>query len=112
MKITGVESNIFILEELGRRIKDARIAISMTQKEMALKAGISEKTVERIEKGENVKIENLLNIFRVLNFLQNFEILIPEQEVLIEEMMDKKKRKRASRKKEAMNNSDWKWGEE
>jgi len=84
----------------------------MTQKEMALKAGISEKTVERIEKGENVKIENLLNIFRVLNFLQNFEILIPEQEVLIEEMMDKKKRKRASRKKEAMNNSDWKWGEE
>ena len=112
MKITGVESNIFILEELGIRIKDARIAISMTQKEMALKAGISEKTVERIEKGENVKIENLLNIFRVLNFLQNFEILIPEQEVLIEEMMDKKKRKRASRKKEAMNNSDWKWGEE
>jgi len=112
LKITGVESNIFILEELGRRIKDARIAISMTQKEMALKAGISEKTVERIEKGENVKIENLLNIFRVLNFLQNFEILIPEQEVLIEEMMDKKKRKRASRKKEAMNNSDWKWGEE
>lgn len=112
MKITGSENNIFILQELGRRIKDARIAISMTQKEMAQKAGVSEKTVERIEKGENVKIENLLNIFRVLNFLQNIEILIPEQEVLIEETMDKKRRKRASRKKEINDNSDWKWGED
>lgn len=111
MKITGTENNIFILQELGKRIKDTRIAISLTQKELAAKAGISEKTMERMEQGENVKIENLLNVFRVLGILQNLEILIPEQEFLTIKEADNK-RKRASKKGVKKESSAWKWGDE
>lgn len=114
MKIYGTESNIFIMREIGKRIQDTRISISLTQKEMAVKAGISSRTVERIENGENVKLDNILNVLRVLNLLKNMEILVPEQEVMPTVLHDYgKKRMRATSKK--ANNHDkneWKWGDE
>lgn len=111
MKIYGTENNIFIMSELGNRIKDLRISLDMTQKELAQKAGISPKTMERIENGENVKIENLLNVFRVMNILQNLDILIPEQQVLLLEK-ELPKRKRVSRKRTVDVDYIWKWGDE
>ena len=111
VKITGKEKNIFILKEIGTRIKDTRISIFMTQKELAMKSGVSEKTIERIENGDNIKIENLLNVLRVLDCLQNIELLIPAQEFLTkEEAM--RKRKRASKKSVRADITVWKWGEE
>ena len=112
MKINGSENNTFILAEIGKRIKEIRVTHSMTQKEMAEKAGVSTKTVERIESGENVKIENLLNVLRILNFLQNINLLVPEQEFLSVEEKEKK-RQRVSKKKIVDNDvNEWKWGAE
>lgn len=111
MKIQGTENNGFILKEIGKRIRDLRISKNMLQKELAQKAGVSPKTMERIENGENVKVENLLNVFRVLGLLQNVDILIPEQQFLFLEK-ESSKRKRASKKKTTENDYMWKWGDE
>ena len=111
VKIQGTENNLFILAELGNRIRDLRISLNMTQKELAQKAGVSPKTMERIENGENVKIENLLNVFRAMNILQNLDILIPEQKVLLLEK-ELPKRKRVSKKKTVDTDYMWKWGDE
>ncbi|MBQ8879143.1 MAG: helix-turn-helix transcriptional regulator [Lachnospiraceae bacterium] len=112
MKIYGTENNYYILKEIGKRIKDTRIVLSMTQKDMALKAGVAPKTIERIENGENVKIENLLNVLRVLNLLQNFEILVPEQEFLTQEEHSKKRQRASKKRVEDKEASGWKWGDE
>ena len=58
MKIYGTESNDYILKEFGKRIQDTRISVTMTQRELAERAGVSLSTMERIENGDNVKIEN------------------------------------------------------
>ena len=114
MKIFGTENNEYVMHEIGTRIKELRVTISFSQKELADRAGISQRTVERIENGENVKIENLLNIMRAMNLLQNFEVLVPDQSIRPTELHDRgKQRKRVSgkRSKETLV-SEWKWGDE
>ena len=100
MKILGEENNEWILIELGKRIKDIRISQSITQEELAHSAGLSFSTVVRVEKGEGSNIENLMKILRVLNLVQNFDLLVPEQQPSPEELFkNKPKRQRASKKK-------------
>lgn len=113
MKIYGDENNEFILKELGRRIKDMRLRRSMTQKELADNASVAHSTIVRIENGEGVNIDNLLKVMRILNLLQNIDILIPEQELTPEEIYNHvPKRKRASKLKQTIKNSNWTWGDE
>ena len=111
MKIFGDENNIFILNELGKRIKDVRISHSITQKELAKEAGVSYNTVIRLENGEGANLDNVIKIMRVLGILQNINMLIPEQELTPDEIFKGiTKRKRASRK--TLQESEWKWGDE
>lgn len=111
MKIYGTENNEFILRELGTRIKDSRIAMSISQRDMAAKAGLSLSTVIRMEKGEAVNVDHILNVMRVLNLLPNLEMLIEEQIPLpVEQLEHKKKRQRVS--KVSKISDEWKWGDE
>ena len=114
VKIHGTESNDYILKELGKRIQDIRISVAITQRELAERAGVSPSTMERIENGENVKIENILNVMRALSLLNNLDIVIPEQEVIPTIVIERRvKRQRVRRKKENNENTiDWKWGDE
>lgn len=112
MKIYGDENNAFILKELGQRIKDIRIGQSMTQKEFSVIAGVSFSTITRIENGEGTSMDNLMKVMRVLGLLQNFDLLIPEQELMPDEIFqNKSKRKRVSKAK-STDKSDWIWGDE
>ena len=113
MKIIGLENNKTILRELGQRVKDIRINKSLTQGELALKAGVSPRTVERLENGENINMDGFLNILRVLNSIQNIDVLIAEQVLSPEMIFNKKnKRQRASVKQKRENKNSWKWGDE
>lgn len=103
MKIFGDENNIFVLNELRKRIKDIRISHSITQKELAKEAGVSYNTV--------IRLENVIKIMRVLGILQNINLLIPEQELTPDEIFKGiTKRKQASRK--TLQENEWKWGDE
>lgn len=112
MKIYGDENNTFILEELGKRIKDTRLNRSMSQKDLAYYSGVAQSTLIRIENGEGGNLENLMKIMRVLDLLQNFDLLIPEQELTPEEIFANiSKRKRAPRIKKK-EERQWAWGDE
>ena len=115
MKIHGTESNGYILKEIGKRIQDVRISMGITQKELAERSGVSASTMERIEKGENVKIENILNILRALSLLENFDVLVPEQEIVPTIVIERRiKRQRVRHKKQSGDKSEteWRWGDE
>ncbi|MBR5970890.1 MAG: helix-turn-helix domain-containing protein [Lachnospiraceae bacterium] len=113
MRITGQENNRMILEELGSRIRDLRIAMSLTQKDMASKAGISLRTVERMESGENVGVECILNVMRVCMLLPSLEVLIPMTEITpVMRLRQEKKRKRVTARAKEQTSREWKWGDE
>ena len=83
MRICGTESNEEIRKELGKRIRDMRLKMDIRQKEISKRTGISAETIRRIEKGENVKVDHLLDVLRELELLKNVEKLVPEQEFLV-----------------------------
>ncbi len=113
MRITGKENNILILKELGNRLKEMRINAGITQAQMCKLSGLSHSTIQRIESGDNVKIETILNVMRTLSILENLEVVIPEQRMSPTMNLDqKKKRQRVSVKKQTKEETEWRWGED
>ncbi len=113
MKITGYENNTGIMAELGQRIKDTRIAMNYTQTEMEEQSGVALRTILRIEKGESVNFESILNVLRVLGVLSNLELLLPEQTVKPTDLADQKpKRKRVTKPRMNSEAGAWVWGED
>lgn len=79
MKMTGDLTDDVILSELGDRLTQARLAKNLTQAQLAIQAGISKRTVERLESGElATQLSAFIRVCRVLNLIEHFESLIPE----------------------------------
>ncbi len=98
------------MKELGQRIQESRIAMNLTQAQMAERSGVALRTVARIEKGESVNVENVLNVLRVLG---NLNQLVQEQVLAPTELIDVgKKRRRASGKQKSQKRETWVWGHE
>ena len=71
-------SNVVIVKEIGKRLREYRLKKRLTQQELADRAGISLFTVTKIEAGKPVSISMLLPVMRVLRLLDNLELLLPE----------------------------------
>ena len=112
MKIYGMENNTVLLKEIGLRIKAKRIAMNMTQADLALESGASLRTIAMVESGSNISLNHLISILRALRIAANLDLLIPETKTNPLEILDfGKERQRASRKRRSKT-STWKWGDE
>ena len=69
-----------IAEELGERLKQARLNRDMTQSEVAERAGVSRKAVLNAEKGI-VRLEVLLAIMAALDLTGQLDLFLPSQEI-------------------------------
>ena len=71
-------SNPAILQKMGRRMRDYRIRMEMTQGELAEKSGVSMGTIVRLEQGSPISTSLLVSILRTMGLLENLEALLPE----------------------------------
>jgi transcriptional regulator with XRE-family HTH domain len=78
MTIGSLHTDEAILTELGERIARSRIDRQLTQAVMAEQAGVSKRTVERIEAGASTQLASVLRVLRVLGLLEGLNKLIPE----------------------------------
>lgn len=104
-----------ILAEIGKRIARYRIDSQMTQAELAEQAGVSKRTVERIEAGASVQLSTVIRILRVLDLLQGLDQMIPEPVPRPLDLLKQKGkvRQRASSSKSPEKASKkWTWGDE
>ena len=109
MKVTGIESNSEIIEELGKRIKRLRINIGLTQLELAKKAGLSLRTIANIESGKDSNLSAILSILRAENILGNIDMLVEEETIRPSDYLKLKKPRQRVGKKKNINTTDWKW---
>jgi transcriptional regulator with XRE-family HTH domain len=58
------------LISLGKRIAELRIARQLKQTELSYEAGVSHRTLQRLEAGEVVKTDGLINVLRSLGRLE------------------------------------------
>jgi transcriptional regulator with XRE-family HTH domain len=79
MKINSDLTDAAVLHEIGDRLERRRIDAGMTQAQLAEEAGISKRTVERIEAGQRTDFVMLLRVLRLLNLLETLDQLVPDQ---------------------------------
>ena len=104
-----------VLEELGRRLERRRLDLQLTQAKLAEQAGVSKRTVERMEAGAAAQTLSLIRILRVLELLQGLDRLIPETGPRPMDLLKLKgkERKRASSSRAADQPGEaWSWGDD
>ena len=115
MKFTNNHPDEVILQELSKRIVQYRLNANKTQADLAQEAGVSLRTVNRLEHGSSVQIVSFMRILRALGLLENIDALVPQPVVSpIQQLkMHGKARKRASRKVIApQHKTGWDWEDE
>ena len=104
-----------VLEELGRRLERRRLDLQLTQAKLAEQAGVSKRTVERMEAGAAAQTLSLIRILRVLELLQGLDRLIPETGPRPMDLLKLKgkERKRASSSRSGDSSGEaWSWGDD
>jgi transcriptional regulator with XRE-family HTH domain len=125
MKLEGSLTDAAVLEELGKRLARARISSSLTQADLANRAAVGKRTVERIESGESVQLISLIRVLRVLGLLEAFNAIAPDEGPSPMEMLERrgKVRRRVSSRSTQKGSSPkdripgptatpWRWGDE
>lgn len=74
----SLNSDDSILRGMGDRLAVHRVNLHMTQDELARRAGVSKRTVIRLEQGESVQLTNLVRVLRALGLVDRLEGVVPE----------------------------------
>ena len=69
-----------VLRELGGRLRTLRLRQNLRVKDLADRAGVGARTIDRVEAGHSVGTDTLVRIMRGLGRIQAFEALIPPPE--------------------------------
>ena len=86
-----------LAEEIGERLKQARLNRDLTQSEVAALAGVARKTVLNAEKGK-VQLDILIAILMALDLTGQIDLFLPKQDISPLQLarLQGKKRQRAS----------------
>jgi transcriptional regulator with XRE-family HTH domain len=93
MDISKQYTDLAILSEIGERVGRRRLDRNLTQARLATAAGVSKRTIERMEKGESVQLTSFVQILRALDLVDRLDMLIPRE-------VSEEGRKRASSPRE------------
>lgn len=112
MTISNLQTDDAVLGELGRRLAHTRLERNVSQAELAAEAGISKTTLERIERGDPVQINNFVRVLRALGQLDELDNVVPEPLPRPTERLNSegRRRKRARRHRDHHDPSLWSWG--
>jgi len=107
-------SNDTLLIKLGERLLQYRLNRNMTQAALAKEAGVSGRTINRVEHGHSIQLSNLIRILRSLELLENIDALVPEPAVspMQQLKLQGRSRKRASSTANKEEKEAWSWGED
>lgn len=125
----SIASSNQIERALGARIERLRLARNWTQSQLAERAGVSVRTMGRLEKGAGATLDTFIRVLRALELQDALQSLLPDPVEWPIERMDRKNRskrlRRRARPRAASDGgpsdagpandgraSTWKWGDE
>lgn len=102
------------LAELSERLARHRLNQDLTQAELARRAGISLRTVARLEAGDAVQLESLIRVLIALGLSSRLENWIPEVPASPIQQLERQgeARQRASGRPTPGAAQDWEWGDD
>jgi putative transcriptional regulator len=120
-EVINDENNTFALASseqieaaLCARIEQIRLARNTTQAKLAEEAGVSPKTIWRLEQGQGVSLDTFIRVLTALGLDRHLETLLPDPTIRPVERTGKtgKERKRARPNQSKREDSTWVWGDE
>jgi len=114
MKITTQLTDAELLKEIGLRLARQRLGGNQTQAMVAEAAGVSKRTLERMESGEvAVQLSQFLRVCRSLGLLERLEVMLPEPVPgPMEQLHMRGRERRRARQPKATGRVEeqWSWG--
>ena len=93
-----------------------RLELNLTQAQLAAQAGVSKRTVERLESGSvATQLSGFIRVCRVLDLVERFDLLVAEPVPGPVEQLKLRGRKRqraSTRRKAKAPSRKWQWGDE
>ena len=115
MNISNLLTDDAILAETGKRIAQCRLEQQLTQADVSEQAGVSKRTVERIEAGASAQMSTIIRILRVLDLLPGLNHLIPEpgpRPMDLLKLKGKVRQRASSNRGSNQSDKKWSWGGE
>jgi len=116
MRIAEQATDHAILNELGKRLAGARLERNLTQAQLAVQAGVSKSTVQRMESGSvATQLSGFIRVCRVLDLVERFDLLVPEpvpSPVEQLKLRGRKRRRASAGRKAKASPKKWQWGDE
>lgn len=105
-----------ILARLGERLSQHRINSGLTQAALAEQAGVSKRTLERMEAGETTQLTSFVRVLRVLGLLPGLAELVPETGPGPMDLLKRKGKPRQRARTQPVSTvreqkADWQWGD-
>jgi transcriptional regulator with XRE-family HTH domain len=80
MKIESTLTDQALLQLIGERLAQLRLAKNLTQQQLAEQASLGVRTVQRLELGEAAtQLSGFVRVCRVLGIVERLDALLPEQ---------------------------------
>jgi len=98
---------------LCERLENIRLSRNITQIQLAKEAGVSPRTIGRLEKGQGVSVDTFIRVLTALSIQQNLEALLPDPTVRPVERVGISggERKRARPGLHSDEGARWSWGD-
>ena len=117
-KINAQLADEQLLEEIGQRLAALRLEMNLSQSDLAFRAGLGVRTIQRLENGTvAAQLPGFLRVCRVLGILARLELLLPESvpSPMTQLKLHGKQRQRAVRPRSTTNKVKeyplpWSWG--
>lgn len=102
-----------IQQDLGRRLEALRLARNINQTQLADEAGVSRRTITRLENGESVSLDTLIRVMRALGLADRLEALLPDPSVRpIDRVRLKGHERKRARPRARQDAEVWRWADE
>lgn len=102
-----------VIVDLGARLERVRLAHNETQVQLARRAGVSSRTIVRLEKGEAPSLDTFVRVMQALGLTSYLEALIPDSDIRPMERVQHRghERRRARLVPPATGGRPFRWGD-
>jgi transcriptional regulator with XRE-family HTH domain len=96
------------------RLEKVRLALNITQAQLAKESGVAVGTIRRLEQGKDVSLDTFIRVLMALDLQQNLKTLLPDPTIRPTERVRTggRERKRARPSQPGNEDTTWMWADE